>query len=254
MSNHDESNSANASPAPSLSPPAKPTPAQWWAANRWWAVPIAVITLAYFLIPLDGAIDKALHGASFPGDIRRELQALQQYGQGSVSVLLAIAIALLAPGRLRQLWVWGIAAALTGIVTTLLKMGLGRPRPRMQEPYDPTLFLGPFGQYPHTGKDGVIRLVHSWDITAGISSDLWSMPSSHTAFAFVASTVLAAMFPRLRWLVFPLAALVGFARLLFDAHYLSDVLVGGAVGYLLTVFTIRTWGARFGFADRPALA
>lgn len=58
-----------------------------------------------------------------------------------------------------------------------------------------------------------------------------SFPSSHAAVAFSALPLLDKEFPRLKffWLIF--ACLVGFSRIYFSLHYLSDVLFGAVLGY-----------------------
>jgi membrane-associated phospholipid phosphatase len=72
------------------------------------------------------------------------------------------------------------------------------------------------------------------------------MPSSHTVYAVVLASFLVAMYPRLRGLWITLAALVAFCRLLFDAHWASDVVVGAGLGAAVT-WTIlsRFLGVRF---------
>jgi len=57
-------------------------------------------------------------------------------------------------------------------------------------------------------------------------------PSGHTARAFAVSTVLAERYgPRAAWIGYPLATLVGLARIESDDHWASDVLAGAALGW-----------------------
>ena len=68
--------------------------------------------------------------------------------------------------------------------------------------------------------------------SAGIDS---SFPSSHTLIAFSAASALAAEYPS-RWaqvLLYTGAGGVGLARVLGQDHFPSDVLVGGALGWLI---------------------
>lgn len=108
------------------------------------------------------------------------------------------------------------------------------------------MILGPFGQYPIGGTHGEAASVHhAWELWAGISSDLWSMPSTHTAFAAVSSAVLAVLYPRVWPLAVGLVVLVGATRVLSGAHYPSDVLVGGGLGWACgTMAASRYWGVR----------
>ena len=61
-------------------------------------------------------------------------------------------------------------------------------------------------------------------------SDRYSLPSGHTAAAFLMATVVAASFPLWAPLLFVWAALVGASRLLLGVHYLSDLVAGALLG------------------------
>jgi membrane-associated phospholipid phosphatase len=189
------------------------------------------------LVPIDGAISRwavRLRAEHLGGDVVRELEALQQYGQGSVTVLIAWAIWLLQPALRRRLLDWLLAIGIAAVVGYPAKMLIGRPRPKFG---DPEHFLGPFGTYPVSGEVGVR---HAWEMGSGISSDLWSMPSSHTLFAVVMSSMLWVWYPRLRPVAVLMAAVVGVSRVLFGAHYPTDVLVGAALGVVIAVPVART--------------
>lgn len=205
-------------------------------SRRAWARPLLWGLAAFIvLLPFDGALVQASRWlrANLGGDPRRELEALQQYGQFSVSVIVAVVIYLQDPPRRRQLLNWLAAWVLAAIVVYPMKLLVGRPRPRVGDgTIHADVFLGPFGAWPLGVRgDGEPRGVrHGWELWARIGSDLWSMPSSHTAYAVVMSVVLARVYPRLRGVFIFMACLVGFARMLFDAHYATDVAIGAAVG------------------------
>jgi hypothetical protein len=67
---------------------------------------------------------------------------------------------------------------------------------------------------------------------AGIDS---SFPSSHTLIAFAAASAIAAEYPSrpVQWLVYTGATGVGLTRVLGRDHFPADVLVGGALGWLI---------------------
>jgi len=65
---------------------------------------------------------------------------------------------------------------------------------------------------------------------AGVYESL-SMPSTHTTHAAIAAAFLVGFCPRLRWLVVPWICVVGFGRVHFGAHWPSDVVVGGILGW-----------------------
>jgi len=60
-----------------------------------------------------------------------------------------------------------------------------------------------------------------------------SFPSGHTAGSFAAATALGLFYPRRRPAALGLAAGVGLSRVYLGHHFPSDVLAGGALGWLL---------------------
>lgn len=205
---------------------------------RWWAAPLGVsVVLGFVLFPFDGPIFEAVRslGERLGGDVKRELQFLGQFGAISSVVIAAVVIWLLDERRRSSAWRVLLAAAVSGASCLVLKMLIGRPRPKFD---DPGVLLGPFGAYP-IGPEVGVR--HAWEFWADISSDLWAMPSSHTAGAFALAAVLTRWYPKLLGLLLALAITVAASRLLFGAHYPSDVAVGAGVGWISGLFAAR-WG------------
>jgi undecaprenyl-diphosphatase len=84
------------------------------------------------------------------------------------------------------------------------------------------------------------------------SFNIWnfSFPSFQSMLVFSAIPILSKQFPRLKnvWIAF--AVLVAFSRLYFGVHFVSDVLIGAAIGYLIGYIIVRTekenhWGKNF---------
>ncbi|MBI3302836.1 MAG: phosphatase PAP2 family protein [Deltaproteobacteria bacterium] len=208
-----------------------------------WIVP-AVLTVffAATVFPFDGVISKSMKDFQLAPDLRSELEALQQYGALSTMVVGIAIIWLVDPERRRRLLDWLAAAALTSLTCTAVKICIGRPRPKFD---DPATFLGLWDTYPLTLKAGVTVLRHSWELVGRQPWDLWSMPSSHTALAAVMSVFLVALYPRLRPFGIVMVVLVGSCRVLFREHYPTDVIVGAAVGQLIARQVITAcWGTR----------
>ena len=69
-----------------------------------------------------------------------------------------------------------------------------------------------------------------------------SFPSGHSMEAFAVATIIARRYGRdHRWVpyaAYGLASLVAFSRLPLNVHFLSDVVMGGAIGYSISRFTV----------------
>ncbi|MEM1184856.1 MAG: phosphatase PAP2 family protein [Planctomycetota bacterium] len=205
-----------------------------WTPGYFLAVGTLAVGAAA-CIPFDRALVELLGNAGLGGDVRRELEALQQFGQLSFSLLIAWLIVLADRDRCRRLLDWLGAGLLTALVLYPAKMLIGRPRPRFD---DPQAFPGPFGMYPLDPERGVR---HGWELSVQGISDLWSMPSGHTAFAVVAAVFLWVAYPKVRPLAVTLAVITASGRLLLGAHYVSDVLAGAALGVAVGVPAVRAF-------------
>jgi membrane-associated phospholipid phosphatase len=116
----------------------------------------------------------------------------------------------------------GEAVADAEILTTVLKDATGRVRP---------------AAIPAKGN-----FSDSWFESSGSRlRGAGSFPSGHTIAAFSIATVIARRYGNHRWVpytAYGMAALVGFSRLSLSAHFLSDVFMGGALGYSISRFTV----------------
>lgn len=151
---------------------------------------------------------------------------------------LAVAVALhegTAPvrralARRRGLLLFG-SAALGGIVAEVGKLLLRRERPEA-----------------HDGAYGFRAFAdHTWS-TSGLA-----LPSSHTLVAFGGAAMLARLFPRARWVGYTLAVGCAATRVMARAHFLSDVVLAGGLGWLVAFALTRRWSPD-GDATPPDLA
>ncbi len=69
----------------------------------------------------------------------------------------------------------------------------------------------------------------------GVTLRLWrySFPSGHTAVAFSAVPILLKVLPKFKLLWFGFATTVAISRVYLGAHYISDVIFGAIIGYLI---------------------
>ncbi len=143
---------------------------------------------------------------------------------------LFVAIGGCADARCRRTLPWAAltcvsAAGLAAGVTALLKELFDRVRPALADP-------------------GIEALV--------ATPDSPSFPSGHTSTAFAAAIAVGSFYPRLRWPLLGLAALVGLSRIYLGVHYGLDVLAGAVLGIalgLVIVWTVRRVRAWLGQSD-----
>ena len=115
----------------------------------------------------------------------------------------------------------------SGLIIAIVKRLIGRARPRYFEQLG-TLHFDPT----------------AW------SSSFASFPSGHSQTAFAIAVAFSCLFPRWRKLLLALAVLIAVSRIVVDAHYFTDIVVGSAWGAWFTVMT-RDWFARRGFVFAP---
>ncbi len=160
-----------------------------------------------------------------PSFIAKTAALSEVFGHGLGVVLLVIVIAVLDPWHRYAIPRIMGAALGSGIAADALKLFLGRTRP-LHFDLDGS-GLDSFSSWlPMLGN-------HSWD---------QSFPSSHTAVAAGLAVVMAAFYPRGRWLFPALAVLAGAQRVFDQYHYLSDVLWGGAIGCIFAPLCV--YGSR----------
>jgi membrane-associated phospholipid phosphatase len=94
----------------------------------------------------------------------------------------------------------------------LVKWIAGRTRP--YRPMDGSMRLAPFELHPFP-PFGTKNLC---------------FPSGHACLAFATAAALAILWPRFRWMFYALATLVAIERVSENAHWLSDVVAGAALG------------------------
>jgi len=71
------------------------------------------------------------------------------------------------------------------------------------------------------------------------SSWNYSFPSFQSMLVFSALPILSKEFPKFKYFWFVFAALVAFSRVYFGFHFLSDVLVGGLIGYAIGLLIVQ---------------
>jgi len=86
-----------------------------------------------------------------------------------------------------------------------------------------------------------LGIVSTLPVLEKASHAVWnfSFPSFQAMLVFCAIPLLSRKFPKLKYYWISFAVLVGFSRIYFGLHFLSDVIAGGAIGYLLGMVVVK---------------
>jgi len=178
-----------------------------------WLAPVAATTSAAFMFDRS-ALD---HVSTDPSRVNGFRTASDFTG---IYIPVAAAGAALLGGtirhdeHLRETGALAMTAMIdTQLLTTFIKYSTDRARPSAT------------GATPSSGA--------FWPNGHSFSAD--SFPSGHAANAFAVAHVIADEYPgwKVKLAVYSLAAATGFERVAGREHFPSDVLVGGALGYLV---------------------
>ena len=99
-------------------------------------------------------------------------------------------------------------------------------------------------------QQGIVSIV---DFLRENSHNIWnfSFPSFQTMMVFCTVPILSKEFPKFKyvWVVF--ASLVGLSRVYFGLHFMSDVIAGALIGYLIGMIVVG-YEKEKGFGEKVA--
>jgi membrane-associated PAP2 superfamily phosphatase len=187
-------------------------------------------------MPMDLAISEIcyLRAKNNAKPVKVLLDNCEPFGHAVGATLIVIAVYVLDVRRrpcVPHIWALSVGA---GLLASSMKLLVGRLRPREVNFSSAT----------------VSSTFDSWLPLLPHHSATGSFPSAHTALAAALAFLLSRLYPRGRVLFAVLAILVGAHRLHSGAHFASDVLFGGAIGWLFALVI----DARSGMLPSPAVA
>ena len=109
----------------------------------------------------------------------------------------------------------------SGIVVNIIKIPIGRARPKLFDTFGAVHFE-PFS----------------------VGYDFASMPSGHSTTMGAVTMVAMIWFPKWRWLILPVGFFLAATRIAAQAHYPSDVVAGFTFGMLFALWFARWLGRR----------
>lgn len=216
---------ADALPYTQVQPMPTDTARPWLTSRERWTA-AGFVAAALVSLPFDGALARGFERPSAHRDraVARGASVVRWLGDPGAVALSAGSYALGRVSRSPGLADAGLhateAVLVSGATTNVLKLAIGRARPRAVS-----------GGNAFTFRPG-----------RGIS-DFASLPSGHTTAAFAAASAISAEIACSSWgdrhgrlahvapaMLYGVAALVGVSRMYHDAHWASDVVTGAGIG------------------------
>lgn len=193
--------------------------------------------LATAALVVDMPLQQLLRDHPPRGDVARLLMLCEFFGFGWTVALIVLAVWVLDHRHMLDYRRWQVVPQIilyaygAGLAANLLKCFVARTRPRC---------LTDFSGDVWSTFVGMSGWIDPW------TSDIQSFPSGHAATAVGLAIGLGRYYPRGKWLFATYAALACMQRVVAEAHFLSDVIIGAAVAMalasLIEIFLIpRTW-------------
>jgi membrane-associated phospholipid phosphatase len=197
-------------------------------AAGWTGIAVLLVLAAgSYLLGLDQTIARAM--ADMGPDTIRIARFVTWFGQGGVVlwpsgliVLTALLLKKLLPSwplRLQRLvhraGLIFASVGLAGLADDVLKVVFGRARPFLWLEGDMSGFR--FFRY---------------------SAKFASFPSGHTTTSVAAAFAFSILFPRYKWAFITFAFMIAFSRIVLEAHYVSDILAGAALGATVAALVV----------------
>ncbi len=178
----------------------------------------------------DRAVAQWAHDTPQLAESPRLIKVLRAPGNFVFTSCIAFLLVLSRPEFWRRGAFLLLSAMLGGLFYSVIKWIVGRFRPFKETG---TFELTPFRVHPFRhGLRGLFNEPNK------------SFPSGDATLAFATAAALGMLFPKWRWLFYPLAALVAAERVLESAHYPSDCVGGALVGWLsalLALYLCKRW-------------
>lgn len=188
---------------------------------RWVLGSVAMASAAVLVSWIDVDSREWVKSIGLRGDVERTIKLMEIFAHGTGLLVTIALIWTLSPLSRRRLPRLLAAYGLAGVTVNLIKLLVPRLRPS----------AGPEESLPE-----------AWGNWNYLSQ---SFPSGHSAAAVALALSLTILFPRGRWVFLTLAGLACLQRIVFDAHWPSDVLAGATLGIWAVAVIYRTaWADR----------
>lgn len=195
--------------------------------SHLWSLAAVLAGLGVAALAVDVPLAAWVREGNVPGLLQKLCGLCELFSHGLGVMLIVVVIGVLDPWHRYGIGRIMAASLGAGLSADVLKLLVARERP---------------SHCDFNLTDRGIATFGDWFPLAGNASWEQGFPSSHMATAAGLAIVLAAFYPRGRWLFPALAALAGCQRVLHQSHFASDVLWGAAVGCIFAPLCV--YGSR----------
>ena len=194
-----------------------------------WPLILSLLCLSVAVLPFDAIITAHRRSGFLAGDVRRIIQLSEIFGHGFGLAVVAYMVWALAPAKRRFLPRLVACMLLPGLAVHIIKTFVGRRRPGFYYP-----------EFTDNASETWLGIMPSGYPNHEYLTQ--SFPSAHAATAFGLAIAMSWLFPRGRHAFFVFALLAAIQRVVYGAHWASDVFVGSAVGIFVAslVFNVRS--------------
>ena len=194
---------------------------------------LVLLLMAGFLVmPLDIDISRFLSTSNLPGDAAIAMKLTEFFAHGFGITMILTAVFVLDPSRRFALLPVIISQLLTSLVVHAIKVTVVRWRPAdffsLDEPPSSS-FVSWLGWLDSASNQ-------PWTL----SSVTQSFPSGHSAAVVALAIGLTWLYPHGRVLFLVMAILGCLQRIIFHAHWPSDVLLGATIGYAVAMLVLNS--------------
>jgi len=179
---------------------------------KWILIAFAIFVSFYF----DNLLIKYI--SFLRNDVLDKFFILVTIASSAVIIFLILtALFLWRDNKRRWIFPLWLTFGISAIVAFILKITIQRARPFQQ---------------------GLVSLLPRLQEAAFSTWD-FSFPSSHAMLAFCAVPLLSQQYPKLKKVWVGIAVIIAFSRLYFGLHFVSDVIVGGLLGYIVGLLVVK---------------
>ncbi len=198
------------------------------------AIGISLLLLGTLLSRFDVAIIAAADPEHWPGDIKRMFKLSEIFAHGFGVALVIYAVWNLSPERRKFIPRLISCAVFPPVTAHMIKLVVARNRPTTYLNED----LVP--NWPESADPSWLGAGASVAWNTHYSTQ--SFPSAHAAIVCGLAIGLSYVFPHGRRLFLAVAFIAAVQRVIFFAHWPSDVAVGAALGFLIAGGLVQNWG------------